>query len=79
MLPAGIRWPDISFRWLALLAAVTIGVLIALVGWELYQGSRMANWAVRPKFLVSSTWNPVTDSMGRGRSSTGRWYHRPLP
>jgi phosphate transport system permease protein len=64
LLPAGIRWPDISFRWLALLAAVTIGVLIALVGWELYQGSRMAIGQFGPKFLVSSTWNPVTDQYG---------------
>ena len=52
-LPAGVRWPDISFRWLALLAAVTIGLLIALVGWELYQGSRMAIGQFGPKFLVS--------------------------
>jgi phosphate transport system permease protein len=64
MLPAGIRWPDISFRWLALLAAVTIGALIVLVGWELYQGSRMAIAQFGPKFLVSSTWNPVTDQYG---------------
>ena len=64
MLPAGTRWPDISFRWLALLAAVTIGVLIGLVGWELYRGSRMAIGHFGPGFLVSSTWNPVTDQYG---------------
>ena len=64
MLPAGIRWPDISFRWLALLAAITIGVLIALVGWELYRGSRLAIGQFGPAFLVRSTWNPVTDQYG---------------
>ena len=64
MLPAGVRWPDISFRWLALLAAGTIGLLIVLVGWELYQGSRQAISQFGPKFLVSSTWNPVTDHYG---------------
>jgi phosphate transport system permease protein len=64
MLKAGSRWPDISFRWLALLAAVTIGVLIVLVGWELYQGSRLAVGHFGPRFLVSSTWNPVTDQYG---------------
>ena len=63
-LPAGPRWPDASFRWLALLAAVTIGVLIVLVGWELFQGSRLAMVQFGPKFLVSSTWNPVTDHYG---------------
>ena len=63
-LPAGVRWPDISFRWLALLAAVTILGLIALVGWELYQGSRLAIGHFGPRFLVNSTWNPVTDEYG---------------
>jgi phosphate transport system permease protein len=63
-LPAGPRWPDISFRWLALLAAVTIGVLIALVGWELYRGSREAIGRFGPGFLASSTWDPVTDHYG---------------
>ena len=64
MMPAGVRWPDISFRWLALLAAVTIGVLIALVGWELYKGSRLAIGQFGPGFLVSSTWDPVADHYG---------------
>jgi phosphate transport system permease protein len=64
MLPAGVRWPDISFRWLALLAAVTIGVLIVLVGWELYRGSRMAIAQFGPNFLASSTWDPVADQYG---------------
>jgi phosphate transport system permease protein len=64
MTPAGVRWPDLSFRWLALLAAVTIGVLIALVGWELYHGAQLAVGQFGPRFLVSSTWNPVTDQYG---------------
>jgi phosphate transport system permease protein len=63
-LPAGVRWPDISFRWLALLAAATILALIALVGWELYQGSRLAIGHFGPKFLADSIWNPVTDQYG---------------
>jgi len=33
---------DISFHWLALAAAFVIVVLIVLVGWELYRGSRLA-------------------------------------
>ena len=63
-LPAGARWPDFSFRWLALLAAATILALIALVGWELYQGSRLAIGHFGPKFLADSIWNPVTDQYG---------------
>ena len=39
-------------------------MLIALVGWELYQGSRLAIGHFGPRFLVNSTWNPVTDEYG---------------
>jgi len=61
---SGARWPDISFRWLALLAALTIAALIILVGWELYRGSRLAIAQFGINFLGSSTWNPVTDQYG---------------
>jgi phosphate transport system permease protein len=43
---------------------VTIGVLIVLVGWELYRGSRMAIAQFGPNFLASSTWDPVADQYG---------------
>jgi len=38
--------------------------LIALVGWELYRSSRLSIAQFGPRFLVSSTWNPVTDQYG---------------
>jgi phosphate transport system permease protein len=57
-------WPDLSFRWLALLAAMTIIVLIVLVGWELYHGARLAIAQFGPGFLVKSNWNPVLDDYG---------------
>ena len=63
-LSSGARWPDISFRWLALLAALTIAALIVLVGWELYRGSRLAIAQFGLNFLGSSTWDPVTDRYG---------------
>jgi phosphate transport system permease protein len=62
--PAKRRWPDLSFRWLALLAALTIIGLIVLVGWELYHGSRLAIRQFGFGFLVGSTWNPVSDVYG---------------
>jgi phosphate transport system permease protein len=58
------HWPDRSFRWLALLAALTILALIALVGWELYSGARQAVGRFGFSFLVNSTWNPVSDVYG---------------
>jgi phosphate transport system permease protein len=61
---AGRRWPDAAFRWIALLAALTVAGLIVLVGVELYHGSRLAIAKFGLRFLVSSTWDPVTDQYG---------------
>ncbi len=58
------RWPDLSFRWLALLAAVTIAGLIFLVGWELYRGAHLAVVKFGVGFLGASTWDPVADKYG---------------
>lgn len=58
------RWPDISFRWLALLAALTIVGLIFLVGWELFKGAHPALSKFGFGFLTSSNWDPVTDQYG---------------
>lgn len=58
------RWPDIGFKWLALLAALTIVALIFLVGWELYKGARPALGKFGVGFLASSTWDPVSDEYG---------------
>ncbi len=58
------RWPDISFRWLAFLAACTIVALIVLVGWELYHGAQLAVKKFGFSFLGSSIWDPVADKYG---------------
>jgi len=58
------RWPDMSFRWLALLAAATIVGLIFLVGWELYRGAHLAVSHFGINFLGSSVWDPVADVYG---------------
>lgn len=64
ILPVSARWPDVSFRWLALLAALTIAALIALVGWELYAGARLAVHKFGFGFLAGSSWDPVLDKYG---------------
>ncbi len=58
------RLPDGAFKWLACGAALTIGLLIVLVGWQLYTGSQQAIAKFGPGFLVSTKWNPVTDDLG---------------
>ncbi len=58
------RMPDGTFKWVALGAALTIMVLIGLVGWELYHGAHLAIAKFGPHFLVSSRWDPVTDEYG---------------
>jgi len=60
----GSRAPDIAFKWLASLAAMTIVVLIVLVGWQLYAGSRQSIAHFGLGFLWSSEWDPVQDKYG---------------
>ncbi|MEO6875081.1 MAG: phosphate ABC transporter permease subunit PstC [Opitutaceae bacterium] len=59
-----IRWPDLSFRFVALLAALTIVALIALVGCELYVGARASIHHFGLGFLTHSMWDPVADEYG---------------
>jgi phosphate transport system permease protein len=58
------RWPDRTFHWLAIGAALMILLLIGLVGWQLSRGASLAIHAFGPGFLASSKWDPVTDEYG---------------
>jgi len=62
--PIRRAWGDRAFRWLALASALTIAALIALVGWELYTGARLAVHQFGAAFLVSSDWDPAADVYG---------------
>ena len=62
--PTSSRLPDGAFKWASALAAAMIVVLIVLVGWELYKGSRLAIAKYGVGFLGSSSWDPVTDTYG---------------
>jgi phosphate transport system permease protein len=65
LLPApGSRAPDIAFKWVAALAAAMIVVLIVLVGWQLFAGSRMALSKFGVGFLWNTEWDPVADKYG---------------
>jgi phosphate transport system permease protein len=64
-LPApGSRLPDLAFKWVASGAALMVLVLIVLVGWQLFAGSRLAIAQFGPGFLWSTEWDPVQDKYG---------------
>ncbi len=60
----GGRFGDRAFKWLTLLMALSIFVLITLIGLELYHGSKLAMHQFGWHFLVSSDWDPVNDIYG---------------
>ena len=58
------RWPDRVFFGCTLAGALSVVVLIALVGWQLGQGSQLAVRQFGWQFLTSSNWDPVNDHYG---------------
>jgi phosphate transport system permease protein len=60
----GPHFGDRAFQWLTLLMALTVFVLIALIGYELAQGSRLALQKFGWHFLVTSNWDPVNEEFG---------------
>jgi phosphate transport system permease protein len=58
------RLADRAFFGLTLAAALTIGLLVILVGWQLYSGSRLALHQFGWRFLSESTWDPVNEQFG---------------
>ena len=53
-----------AFEWLTLMMALSVFVLIAIIGYELARGSMPAIHKFRWHFLVSSDWDPVNDIYG---------------
>ncbi len=62
--PARSSLADQGFKWLTLLMAVSIFVLIGLIGCELAQGSHLALKKFGWRFLVNSDWDPVNEQFG---------------
>ena len=60
----GTRFGDRAFQWLTLLMALSVFVLIVLIGYELAQGSQLALQKFGWHFLVSSNWDPVNEQYG---------------
>ena len=58
------RWGDRVFYLLCLAGALTVGVLLLLVAYQLYHGSRLAQAEFGWRFLLGSTWDPVNEKYG---------------
>ncbi len=57
-------WADRAFNWLTLAMALSVLVLILLIGYELAHGSRLTLARFGWRFLVSSDWDPVNERFG---------------
>jgi phosphate transport system permease protein len=55
---------DVSFRVLTWSMAMMVFVLMALIGWELWQGSELSVRKFGWRFLVRSDWDPVNADFG---------------
>jgi phosphate transport system permease protein len=60
----GSHFGDRAFRWLTLLMALSIFILIGLIGLELANGSKLSLQKFGWHFLVSSNWDPVNEVFG---------------
>jgi phosphate transport system permease protein len=60
----GSRFGDRAFHWLTLLMALSVFVLIVLIGFELATGSKLALQKFGWRFLVTSNWDPVNEEFG---------------
>jgi len=55
---------DRVFKWLTLLMALSVFVLIGLIGYELAHGSRLAFQKFGWRFLSGREWDPVNEQFG---------------
>jgi phosphate transport system permease protein len=60
----GSRMGDRAFYGLCLCGALTVGVLVALVAWQLLKGAHPAMHRFGWSFLFGSTWDPVSEKYG---------------
>src|SRR2546425_4083128 len=58
------RFGDKAFEWLTLAMALTVVVLVVLIGWQLWRGSTLAIKKFGFHFLVTSTWDRVAEQFG---------------
>ncbi len=62
--PGSSRIPDEVFRWIIVLSAVSVFVIVLLVVWELVDKSRLSLHHFGLKFFYGHDWDPNNDSFG---------------
>jgi len=62
--PARYGWGDRAFKWITLLMALSVFVLILVIGYELAHGSQLAFRKFGWRFLTSLEWDPVAEQFG---------------
>lgn len=58
------KFGEKAFEWLTLLMAISVFVLILLVGWQLFKGSSLAIKKFGASFFFTSKWDPVSEEFG---------------
>src|SRR5271163_3666358 len=62
--PGSSRVPDEVFRWIIVLSAVSVFVIVVLVVWELVDKSRLSLHQFGLHFFYGHDWDPNNDSFG---------------
>ena len=62
---------DSAFRWVTLISAMFVPLVMLAIGVELVRSSWPALKTFGPGFLISNDWNPVTQSFGAASSIFG--------
>ncbi len=76
VVPAATRsgtWPnaDTVFKWLTVVAALVVPIIIVGIFWELLSLSWPALWKFGWRFFTTEIWNPVTQQFGAASSIYG--------
>src|SRR5256886_14349437 len=58
------RFADKAFEWLTLAMALTVILLVVLIGWQLARGASLSIHKFGFSFLTTSTWDPVAEQYG---------------
>jgi phosphate transport system permease protein len=62
--PRSSRIPDEIFRWIIVLSAISVFVIVVLVVWELVDKSKLSLHQFGLHFFYGHDWDPVNDSYG---------------